>query len=355
MSLHLLITLAVVLTFAEKPPQRSPYGALHDQWKVDRAALESEASKPDDDERKRRSLELRAVYTRKFQQLAAEHPTDDTWLNCLIWMSSQSVPGPALDDMLDFVRKNADQVEDAFQLQLLMSQLIGLESARLDPALSHIAEAHPSAGVRGTALYALAVRTKRMAERKGSIEGCKQAEALFQRVIDEYPEHSTYAGVNKENAAGFLANLQSPYALGKPAPELKGKLADGAKFDLTGERGKVVILSFSGHWCGPCRAMHGVQKELRGKYPDDDLAIVEINSDGAKHLPTVLRNMQRDGLTWRLINEGSRGPIAGAWRVSAWPTYYVLDREHRIRYRLRGNVGKLLTEYVDALVTEGAE
>jgi hypothetical protein len=46
----------------------------------------------------------------------------------------------------------------------------------------------------------------------------------------------------------LLEQLRGPIAIGKLAPEVKGRdNIEGAMFDLAEERGKVVVLSISGH------------------------------------------------------------------------------------------------------------
>jgi thiol-disulfide isomerase/thioredoxin len=40
----------------------------------------------------------------------------------------------------------------------------------------------------------------------------------------------------------------------KPVPTVTGELLDGARFDLAGWRGSVVVINFWGSWCAPCRA-----------------------------------------------------------------------------------------------------
>ncbi len=76
----------------------------------------------------------------------------------------------------------------------MISEFIHLQSDRIDPALTAVAENHGNAGVRGAALYALAARIKQCAEEHGDEEGCANAEKRLARVITDYPEVSTYRG-----------------------------------------------------------------------------------------------------------------------------------------------------------------
>jgi thiol-disulfide isomerase/thioredoxin len=228
-----------------------------------------------------------------------------------------------------------------------MSELIPLESDRLDPALGEIAAKHPDKSVRGASLYALAARVKVAAERDGSHEGCKAAEALLQRVAADFPDVRTYKGQNKKNAERLLGELRGAAALGLKAPETMGKTLDGLPFDLADHRGKVVVLAFSGHWCGPCVRMHRIEKELTEKYSGDRLAVIEINSDEPSRFENVRRKNKEDGLHWIVVADGPSGPLSQTWNVSEWPTFVVLDESHRIHRRETGYIGEKLKEWVD--------
>jgi thiol-disulfide isomerase/thioredoxin len=344
------------LSIAEEESRKpSPYGILYKDWKP--AALELRAALKDfpaelRPELRRKLLALNGLYTTKFLALAREHSTDtDTWQNCLIWISVEGVPGPDYDAMMDFMSDHAGDVKETTQLQLLLPTFIRAQSSRLDPALRNLAETHHNAGVRGSALYTLAARLKARAEAEYSLTLLADAEKLLQQTLDEYAEVGTYHGRNGDNAQKLLDQLHGPFALGRPAPDLAGIDLHGQEFSLKSLKGRVIVLSFSGHWCGPCRAMHAVERELMKKHTREDVELIEINSDGDP--ASVAATMKKDELTWRCLTDGgSDGPLSRAWQIESWPTFYVLDRDHKIRYKATGNIGDRLEKWVSRLVDE---
>ena len=87
-------------------------------------------------------------------------------------------------------------------------------------------------------------------------------------------------------------------------------------------------------------------KRLEGK----PFALLGINSD--KDLQKLKPVLEKEQITWRswFDGGGTRGPIASAWKVTSWPTIYVLDPTGKIRYQ---NVReKALDEAVDKLLAE---
>jgi thiol-disulfide isomerase/thioredoxin len=351
----LIVVTSIFLSSVAAQPKRSPtpYGVLYNEWKAEVTALDDITPALTASDKRYKKREVNAKFTRRFLELAKAHLDDDLWIDCLIWTSVKGVPGTAFDEMFDVLRDNANAAKNDVQLQLLMSEFIKLQSDRIDPALSAIAETHPKSGVRGAALFALAARTKRGAEENGDVQLAASAEKLMERVITEYPKVSTYRGVNLENATALLEELRSPVALSKSAPSTKGTLITGDPFDLRETiRGKVAIISFSGHWCGPCVAMHPILKEIVSTFPEDAVVIVEINSDQLTQLSKVREKIESDGLKWTVVSDGGDGPISKQWHIEAWPTFFVIDADGLIRRRVTGNVGRRLIAWVQELASK---
>ena len=346
-----MMTLSVCQLSAQQDGKPSPYVTLYEEWKSEAKALENVVPPLTTQEKQAKKREIDKVFTVRFRDLAKEHQDDDEWIHCLIWTSAEGIPGPAFDEMFDIFRESANKAGNTVQLQLLMSEFIHLQSDRIDPALSSIADSHRAADVRGAALYAFSARTKLQAEEKGDAAGCIKAEALLERVISEYPNVSTYRGKNLKNATALLEELRSPVAITKKAPVIRGTTISRVDFDLSKTiEGKVAVISFSGHWCGPCVAMHPVQKEILEKFPPEKVVIVEINSDKPNSLDNVRKKIEMDGLGWVVVTDGSQGPASEQWHVTIWPTYFIVDSHGRIRRRATGNVGRQLITWVEELL-----
>jgi thiol-disulfide isomerase/thioredoxin len=179
----------------------------------------------------------------------------------------------------------------------------------------------------------------------------RRAEEWYAKARDQYADirldevNKETLGKNAESGLFALRNL----ALGKVAPDIEGKDLDGKHFQLKDYRGKVVVLIFSGHWCGPCRGMDPQKQRLVESHTGKPFALLEVNSDEDRE--AVRRTMRKEKLTWRCWFEGSReGPIARQWGVHSWPTIFILDGKGVIRFKeLRG---PMLDRVVDRLLKE---
>ncbi len=79
-------------------------------------------------------------------------------------------------------------------------------------------------------------------------------------------------------------------------------------------------------------------------------AIIGVNSD--RNREKLKEVVEEKAITWRSFwNEGStRGPISTAWKVSGWPTLYLLDGEGKIRHK--GLRGPALDRAIEKLMAE---
>jgi peroxiredoxin len=123
--------------------------------------------------------------------------------------------------------------------------------------------------------------------------------------------------------------------IGKPAPDIVGKDLDGKEFRLSDYRGRVVVLAFSGEWCGACRVEYPYQRLLLELYKDRPFALLSVNSD--KDAQVAKRSKADRGLNYRSWWDGygpknTEGPIASAWGVIGWPTIYLIDERGIIRF-----------------------
>ena len=122
--------------------------------------------------------------------------------------------------------------------------------------------------------------------------------------------------------------------IGKIAPDITGKDLDGVPFKLSDYRGKVVVVYFSGDWCGPCRGEYPYQRLMLELYKDEAFAILSVNSDTLEVARKAKVEKKLDYRSWwdGDQKETTKGPIATAWNITGWPAIYVLDHTGTIRF-----------------------
>jgi len=144
--------------------------------------------------------------------------------------------------------------------------------------------------------------------------------------------------------------------VGKVAPDIVGRDLDGAPMTLSAYRSKVIVLTFSGEWCGICRSQYPYERLLLELYAKWPFAILGVNSD--RDAIEAKAAYLSHGLTFPSWFDGDpsgdpRGPIATAWNVNGWPSTYVIDGRGVIRFvnlqqeDLLKGVRQLLTEEVE--------
>jgi peroxiredoxin len=97
-------------------------------------------------------------------------------------------------------------------------------------------------------------------------------------------------------AIGLLVGIpraaQSAPKIGQPAPALTGKQLDSQPFDLSTERGKVVIVHYWATWCPQCRLEMPALQRAYQQYHDQGLDIIGVNEDQSRDRKSVRKAMQ---------------------------------------------------------------
>ncbi len=141
---------------------------------------------------------------------------------------------------------------------------------------------------------------------------------------------------------------------GRPAPPAEGVDAGGQFFRLADYSGRVVVVSFWGNFCGPCRALFPHEKALVEKYRGRPFVLLGVNADA--DAAEFQRAQAERGLTWRSWWDGATGPIADRWGVTCFPTVVVIDHKGVIRYRSDGTPNAAeLDALIERLVREAPD
>jgi thiol-disulfide isomerase/thioredoxin len=176
-----------------------------------------------------------------------------------------------------------------------------------------------------------------------------RAAAEFGDVVYRHFPNPPPAGQDQTVAELALRELNKlrHLSVGQPALEIDGQDAEGDRFKLSDYRGKVVVLTFSGNWCGPCRGMYPEERKLVERLRGEPFALLSVNTDEDRQ--TLRKSIKEGEITWRCWwDGGTDGPIRKSWGIDSFPTVLVLDKEGVIRFK--GVRGERLDKAVEALL-----
>lgn len=115
-----------------------------------------------------------------------------------------------------------------------------------------------------------------------------------------------------------------------PAPALTGPLLRGGSYDISASGDRPVLVYFFAPWCKFCAASSDNLTRLRRLRDEESLEILTVALDWQDR-DEVLEYADRHDINLPIVLGDNR--IARDWRVQAFPTYYVLDSDRRIRRR----------------------
>lgn len=117
------------------------------------------------------------------------------------------------------------------------------------------------------------------------------------------------------------------------APEVTGELLDGARYDLSRERGQVVVVNFWGSWCAPCRAEADDLEATYQATKDSGVRFLGINLQDTREKAVAF---ERGRVSYpSLFDPPGRTALAFDVPPNSIPATVVLDRQGRIAVVIR--------------------
>jgi len=115
--------------------------------------------------------------------------------------------------------------------------------------------------------------------------------------------------------------------------DVTGELLDGGTYDVTQDRGKVVVVNFWGSWCAPCRAEAADLEQTYQATKAKGVTFIGVNSRDDKD---SAKAFERGRVTYPSIYDFA-GKVALKFDVTqtSTPQTLILDRQGRIAVALR--------------------
>ena len=120
-------------------------------------------------------------------------------------------------------------------------------------------------------------------------------------------------------------NLLDP---GNQAPDFVFRDLQGTERRLSDYRGQVVLLYFWGTWCGPCLKATPHLREAYEAFASRGFEIIGIDTQDS--LETLQAYLSKHSIHWPQTMQGEYGPILDLYRVSSYPSSFLINENGTI-------------------------
>jgi cytochrome c biogenesis protein CcmG/thiol:disulfide interchange protein DsbE len=138
--------------------------------------------------------------------------------------------------------------------------------------------------------------------------------------------------------------------MGYQAPSFSLQGLDNKTYQLSGPREKPLVINFWASWCGPCQAEAPALREIYLKH-QKDVDFYAINVTSNDDLESAKKFADQYQLPFPIPLD-VEGKVANLYRVNAFPTTYLIDRQGIIRRQMIGMVEpETFEKLVEALIS----
>jgi len=153
---------------------------------------------------------------------------------------------------------------------------------------------------------------------------------------------SRATGLTRLFLAPFGGSVEYKSSTSATAPELAtGDWINSEPLKLSELRGRVVLIEFWTFGCYNCRNTLPFVKSWNDRYREKGLTIIGVHSpefDEERKVANVRREVSSLGIGYPVVTDNDY-QTWNAYKVEAWPTVFLLDKQGRIRWKHLGEGG----------------
>jgi len=138
--------------------------------------------------------------------------------------------------------------------------------------------------------------------------------------------------------------------VGDSMPAYSSTFLDGTAFDVTSQKGNVVLLNVWATWCGPCRFETPELETIHQKYGPRGLKVVGVSVDDTG-VPGVKQFVAENKISYPIAVDAD-GKIANILRTTVLPTSVIIGRDGKILWRKVGAVMPNELAAVDSIIEQ---
>lgn len=139
-----------------------------------------------------------------------------------------------------------------------------------------------------------------------------------------------------QSGGGDAQQTATGIDVGTRLPDYSAMNLDGSKFELTGKRGKVVLLNVWATWCGPCRVEIPELQRIHDEYASRGFEVVGVSVDESG-VESVKQFIAEQKMTYPNVLD-PQGNLAALLQSTMLPTSVLLDRNGKIVWKLIGAI-----------------